>query len=243
MNYKEHNTRKLRREAVAEAILGQVQESSSLKPATYSTKENTARADSEGGFNSTTNFLEIAQSLCAGSIRLHAIDTPYFEATDCYVIYESLWNSFCEGYCATQEYWPRGMTQLATGNYVLDLALIALSAKRLSFDGYPKLRLLSYEAYGKSLILFRDQMSKNRGERGALLAVVSLVFALFEACSLQLDHLFSGGNGSFKHLLGAMTLMDECGPQAFSIPGYHDILQKIREKGVNKFSSPIRFNC
>ena len=113
---------------------------------------------------------------------------------------------------------------------------MALSAKRLSFNGRPELLLLSYEAYGRSLSLFRHQIGKPRSGTGALLATVSLVFTLFEACSFQPEDLYRD-NKAFDHLSGAMAFMRGCGPQAFTVPGFCEVFQKIREMVV--FQSPL----
>ena len=174
---------------------------------------------------------DIARQFRPGSVRYNALTGLFCTATDFKQVFEALWNSYCKGYCITREYWPRGLSQLASRNQILDLALMALSAKRLSFNGRPELLLLSYEAYGRSLTLFRRQIGRYNNGAGALLATVSLVFTLFEACSFQPGDLHHD-NEAFHHLSGAMNFMRDCGPEAFTVPGFCEVFQKIREMVV-----------
>lgn len=195
----------------------------------------TVRKDAQDTSETMEALLMVAHYNCSDPMRYNAINTQSFKAVDCYLVYESMWNSFCESYCITQDYWPTGLSKVATSNSILDLALFALSAKRLSYDGHPELRSLSYEAYGRSLALFRSSMSKDRSKRGAISAVISLIYSVFEGSSVELDHIFAEENGAHAHMRGAMLLMNDCDPQAFASPGFHEILQKIRENGVIKF--------
>jgi hypothetical protein len=174
------------------------------------------------------------RSFYPGSARFNALQALYFTATDFRLVYEALWNTFCVEYCFTHDYWPSGVSILAQRNEVLDLALLALSAKRLSFDGYKELRRLGSEAYGKSLYLLRSQIqSENRTNFVAFQVVVCLLLALFEGSSLSREAFFSEEIGPAKHIFGALALMAKCGPSPFASPGLHEAFQKLRELTVS----------
>ena len=162
--------------------------------------------------------------------RITRLNLMSFNSGDLERLYEALWNSFCSDYCVTSAYWPTGMTQLASHYEVLDLALMALSAKRLSFNGHPQLKLVSHEAYGRSLQLFRRQLGQGlREKHGALYATVSLIFTLFEVSSFGLDVLFQEKNNAFEHLEGAMAFLKTCKPDVFDAAGFFEAFLKIRE--------------
>lgn len=236
-NFEGHNTRELLRKATTEV------KSNSLQPSPEITKVANRRAiatnstihsndsrvshDSPSLSVSATDLNVASGTVCSDPTNAFLLNTTNFRC-----IYESLWNVFCNEYCITSNYWPCGLAQLANRNAVFDLALVALSAKRISFTGHPEFLHMSYEAYGKCLYLFRCQLGRLRGESNALWATISLIFALFEASSLDLAELFKPEHEPFKHLRGAVSLMKECGPRPFASFGYHEAFQKIREKAV-----------
>ena len=164
---------------------------------------------------------------------LHALD---FTPGDFWQHFEALWGGFKSKYDRTDDYWPSGCSQLARRNKALDLALIALSARRLAFSqgSDRKLTLLSLTAYDKALNLFIAllQRQEELGRSSALFAVISTVFSLLEGSQLQLEEIFENGWRWSKHLHGALELVRRSGPEAFSLDGFHAVFKKIREMGV-----------
>ena len=234
-NFGGHSTRKLRGQAATEAktLQGQGEAKEDVNTSKNDGRTHMDLTGSRTGtepLNSSFSVLDAARSITPGSIRYYALNAVYFKATDFRAIHESLWNSFCNAYCITKSYWPKALSGMADRNQLLDLALVALSAKRLSVGKYPELRILAYDAYGRSLGLFRAEVERRQGENAAVLVVISMVYFLFEACSFTLEQVFTNNDVAFGHLRGALTLMSLCGPRIFSVAGFHEVLQKIREK-------------
>ena len=232
-NFKVGNKRKLRREAAEAAKTWTVSFRLHSSPLTNDNDDrnlpsNQSISREEEQSSLSTPISGNAYDIDTGSVRCNAMN-GLISSSGGRQLYESLWNAFCKGYCVTREYWPRGVSQLASQNKVLDLAIMALCAKRLSFDGYPEFLTFSYDAYGRSLQLFRSQIGRLRGKANALWATVCLIFMLYEACSFRRDEPFPAKNIAFSHLNGAMALMTDCGPQAFTDPGFYEVFQKIRE--------------
>ena len=167
-------------------------------------------------------------------ITLHALD---FTPGEFRQHFEALWDSFQDKYDRTNTYWPSGCSQLAQRNEALDLALIALSAQRLAFSrgSDQRLTLLSLTAYDRALNLFIKLMQQQRDEfnqSSAMLAVISTIFSLLEGSQSSLDAILEHGWRWSKHLHGALELLKQSGPEAFSAGGFHIVFQKIREMGV-----------
>lgn len=147
---------------------------------------------------------------------------------------EALWRTFILSYCQTKDYWPPGCSLLALRNKALDLALVALSAHRLSLNSSSSnLRLLSLTAYNNSIGLYRDMMLHESNDiLTAILAVTSTVYALIEASLMQPEDIADFGWGKSGHFDGALALICKGGPHIYSASGFHHVFKKIREMGV-----------
>lgn len=147
---------------------------------------------------------------------------------------EALWSTFISAYCRTEDYWPPGCSWLALRNRPLDLALIAISAQRLTlFSLNSRLHLLGLEAYNESIRLYLSMMQKQMDSWStALLAVTSTLYALMEASLMQPHDIVSFGWGNSGHFDGALELTMRSGPEIFATAGFHLVFKKVREMGL-----------
>ena len=169
-------------------------------------------------------------------ITLHALD---YAPGNFRQHFDALWEGFKSKYERTDNWWPSGCSQLMRHNKTLDLALIALSARRLAFSQGEdqRLTLLSLTAYDKALNSFiallqqQDELRRS----SAILAVTSTVFSLLEGSQMQREDIVEYGWRWSKHLNGALELVRKSGPEVFSVGGFHPVFKKIREMGVRWF--------
>ena len=175
-----------------------------------------------------------ADALQPGGVRIIALDALHFTAGEFRQHFEALWRTFLSNYCETEDYWPKGCSQLALRHQALDLALLALSAQRLAFsDDGNSYRLLSMTAYDKGIKMFRCLMQECSDPTSkATLAVIGVVYALLEASQRPMEDILDDTWGSSHHLEGAVVLMKQSQPEAFSFGGYHLFFKKIREMAV-----------
>lgn len=150
----------------------------------------------------------------------------------------ALWQTFMRGYCQTGDYWPPGCSLLMLRNEALDLSMVALSAQRLSLDiGDEALHIMSLTAYNNSIRVYRSKMQQcSSSGLAAMLAVISTVYALVDAClnpPTDMAHFSWGASGHFD---GALALMQQSGPAQFANDGFHAVFKKIREMGVCNFA-------
>ncbi|MCJ1310730.1 hypothetical protein MMC25_004396 [Agyrium rufum] len=150
--------------------------------------------------------------------------------------FDVLWNGFRSKYACTNDYWPDGCAQLVERNNALDMAMIALSAQRLSFGkgASHRMNLLSLAAYDKSLKLFISMMDcqGSSAMSSAVLAMISFMFALLEGVQLQIEHILETGWRRSDHFGGALELLRRSEPFTFSQSGFHTVFKNMREMAL-----------
>lgn len=155
-----------------------------------------------------------------------------------------LWPSFLSSYSKTDGYWPAGCQLLVRRSDVLDLSLVALCVGRLAADspGASDLLVLSLSAHNRSIGLYRRLMQAEHTGAGlkALLAVTSTIYAVMDASLLSAADIAAGGWGESGHFDGALSMIRQIGPSAFSSGGVHLVFKKIREMGVSMPPPPKR---
>ncbi|KAL3455955.1 hypothetical protein BJX64DRAFT_53538 [Aspergillus heterothallicus] len=143
----------------------------------------------------------------------------------------ALWAHFQRRYARSPTCWSLGLTDLGAHNRALDLAFISLATIRLSFtDPQGKYLVMSLSAYNTGLQTFRSLLQSADQDTKPQLAVISLIFTLFEASQQKPTKIYESGWAG--HLTGALALMERQGPGCFQKGGFHVAFQKLREMAV-----------
>ncbi|KAB8343015.1 hypothetical protein FH972_022609 [Carpinus fangiana] len=182
-----------------------------------------------------------SQALLAERPNLLGIQALDLSPAEFTAHFATLWHYFTTVFVRTPDAWAHAYNHLALQSRALDLALIALSAQRISTTKeHAKVGDVACTTYGESVNLLRrllahldDASTEQSGVEMARLAATSLALALVDGCRNTPATIFeSGWVSANPHLRGACAITLRAGPDAFTAGGLHLVFKKLREMEI-----------